>query len=143
MAVDHDSSAGLGTYLGTSASTPIDSSNIGFQFFPYMNCSVISVVKEARMERRKWPWCFRTGVSNQQGRLEPIATTIKKNKRGLGAEQPKKPIKQLKDKDCPESPKIKTRGVSKKMRKIQEFEKKMQEKEFDQDFFRMFWPDNV
>ncbi|XP_042018902.1 uncharacterized protein LOC121766703 [Salvia splendens] len=32
MAVDHDSSAGLGTtHLGTSASTPIDSSNIGFQ----------------------------------------------------------------------------------------------------------------
>ncbi|XP_042023338.1 G patch domain and ankyrin repeat-containing protein 1 homolog [Salvia splendens] len=126
MAVDHDSSAGLGTYLGTSASTPIDSSNIGFQL----------------LKKQGWKEGSGLGVS-EQGRLEPIATTIKKNKRGLGAEQPKKPIKQLKDKDCPESPKIKTRGVSKKMRKIQEFEKKMQEKEFDQDFFRMFWPDNV
>lgn len=40
-------------------------------------------------------------------------------------------------------PKIKVKGIPKKIRKIQEFEKKMQEKEFDRDFFRMFWPDNV
>ncbi|KAL1568727.1 G patch domain and ankyrin repeat-containing protein 1 [Salvia divinorum] len=130
MAVDHDSSAGLGTtHLGTSASTPIDSSNIGFQL----------------LKKQGWKEGTGLGVS-EQGRLEPIATTIKINKRGLGAaEKPKKQIKRSKDKDndCPEPPKIKVRGVSKKMRKIQEFEKKMQEKEFDQNFFRMFWPDNV
>lgn len=33
--------------------------------------------------------------------------------------------------------------ISKKMRKLQEFEKKLQEKEFERAFFREFWPDNV
>lgn len=29
------------------------------------------------------------------------------------------------------------------MRKMQELEKKMQEKEFERAFFREFWPENV
>jgi len=29
------------------------------------------------------------------------------------------------------------------MRKMQEFEKKMREKEFERAFFREFWPENV
>ncbi|XP_057777781.1 uncharacterized protein LOC130996291 [Salvia miltiorrhiza] len=131
MAVDDDSSAGLETtrasHLSTSASTPIDSSNIGFQLL------------------KKQGWKEGTGLgASEQGRLEPIATIVKKNKRGLGAEKAYKEIKQSKDKDKgdPKLPKIKVKGVSKKMRKIQKLEKKMQEKEFDRDFFRMFWPDN-
>lgn len=40
-------------------------------------------------------WCH----LSKQGRLEPIETTVKKNKRGLGAEKAKKVIKQSKDKD--------------------------------------------
>ncbi|XP_047976766.1 G patch domain-containing protein 11 [Salvia hispanica] len=133
MAVDDDCSAGLGTtrasHLRTSASTPIDSSNIGFQL----------------LKKQGWKEGTGLGVS-EQGRLEPIATAVKKNKRGVGAEEAKVQIKKSKvkkDKDDPESPKIKVRGASKKIRKVQEFEKKMQEKEFDRDFFRMFWPDNV
>lgn len=40
-------------------------------------------------------------------------------------------------------PKKKAKGISKKMKKMQEFEKRLQEKEFDRTFFREFWPDNV
>lgn len=132
MAVDEGSSADLGVTrvqdLGSSSSTPLDSSNIGFQL----------------LKKQGWKEGSGLGVF-EQGRLEPIETTVKKNKRGLGAEKAKKVIKQSKDKDKddPELPKIKGKGIPKKIRKIQEFEKKMQEKEFDRDFFRMFWPDNV
>ncbi|MCD9642262.1 hypothetical protein HAX54_028953 [Datura stramonium] len=38
---------------------------------------------------------------------------------------------------------LKTKGMSKKMKKALEFEKRMQEKEFERAFFREFWPDNV
>ncbi|KAL5993367.1 hypothetical protein ACLOJK_014291 [Asimina triloba] len=37
----------------------------------------------------------------------------------------------------------KSKALSKRMRKLEEEEKRMQEKEFDQAFFREFWPDNV
>ncbi|KAK3004653.1 hypothetical protein RJ639_019407 [Escallonia herrerae] len=37
----------------------------------------------------------------------------------------------------------KARKLSKRMKKMQEFEKHLQEKEFEQAFFREFWPDNV
>lgn len=33
--------------------------------------------------------------------------------------------------------------VTKRLRKMQEEEKLMQEKEFERAFFREFWPDNV
>ncbi|KAH6773964.1 D111/G-patch domain-containing protein [Perilla frutescens var. hirtella] len=132
MAVDEGSSAGLGTIRapnsGSSAFIPIDSSNIGFKLL------------------KKQGWKEGTGLGvYEQGRLEPIETIVKKNKRGLGAEKAKKAIEQSKDsdKEDPKLRKIKVKGVSKKIRKIQEFEKQMQEKEFDREFFRMFWPDNV
>lgn len=37
----------------------------------------------------------------------------------------------------------KAKGMSKKMKKVAAFEKRMQEKEFERAFFREFWPDNV
>lgn len=36
-----------------------------------------------------------------------------------------------------------SKSISKKLRKIQEFEKRLKEKEFERAFFREFWPDNV
>ncbi|CAN4123755.1 unnamed protein product [Withania somnifera] len=87
----------------------------------------------------------------KSGRLEPVPAYIKKNKRGLGAEKPKKAEVHPKrprhssdgkilndgDKEC------KTKRISKKMKKVLEFEKHMQEREFERAFFREFWPDNV
>ncbi|KAI3453244.1 hypothetical protein Pfo_009907 [Paulownia fortunei] len=132
MAVDEGFSVGLGmstaSNMGSSASTPIDSSNIGFQLL------------------KKHGWKEGTGLGvSEQGRLEPVQAFIKKNKRGLGADKPKKAIKHSKihDGEDPKLPKSKAKGISKKMMKIQEFEKRLQEKEFDRAFFREFWPDNV
>lgn len=39
--------------------------------------------------------------------------------------------------------KKKTKAVSRKMKKILEFEKQLQEKELVREFYREFWPDNV
>lgn len=39
--------------------------------------------------------------------------------------------------------KKKHKTSSKRVRKMQEEDKRMQEKEFEQAFFREFWPDNV
>ncbi|KAK6146623.1 hypothetical protein DH2020_020492 [Rehmannia glutinosa] len=134
MAVDEGSSMGLGirtaSNMASSGSTPIDSSNIGFQLL------------------KKHGWKEGTGLGvSEQGRLEPVQAFIKKNKRGLGADKPKKAIKHSKidDADDPELPKAKSKakGISKKMKKIQEFEERLQEQEFDRAFFREFWPDNV
>ncbi|TMW91606.1 hypothetical protein EJD97_014119 [Solanum chilense] len=126
----------MGSDEGMSCSTsiPIDSSNLGFKLL------------------KKHGWKEGTGLGiAQQGRLEPVPTYIKKNKRGLGAEKPKKAAvhpkspghfsdrKILKDGDK----ESKTKGMSKKMKKVMEFEKRMQEKEFERAFFREFWPDNV
>ncbi|KAL8520713.1 hypothetical protein ACS0TY_011311 [Phlomoides rotata] len=129
-AIDKGSYVGSGTPSNTasSASTPIDSSNIGFQLL------------------KKHGWKEGTGLGvSEQGRLEPIQTSVKKNKRGLGAEKPKKAVKQSKisDEDNSELPKEKPKRISKKMRKNQEIEKRIEETEFDRAFFRMFWPDNV
>ncbi|KAJ0464503.1 putative G patch domain and ankyrin repeat-containing protein [Helianthus annuus] len=115
----------------SSTSTPIASSNIGFQLL------------------KKHGWKEGTGLGiSQQGRLEPVQTYLKKNKRGLGAEI-KKPHNTGDKKDMPSdktsdtlSKKSKAK-MSKKMRKAQEVEKKLQEKEFERAFFREFWPDNV
>ncbi|MCD7466510.1 hypothetical protein HAX54_003286 [Datura stramonium] len=71
-------SAGLGmstSYAPMSSSTsiPIDSSNVGFKLL------------------KKHGWREGTGLGiAEQGRLEPVPAYIKKNKRGLGAEKPKK-----------------------------------------------------
>ncbi|XP_056693732.1 uncharacterized protein [Spinacia oleracea] len=57
----------------SSSTSALDSSNIGFQLL------------------KKHGWKEGTGLgASQQGRLEPVETYVKKNKRGLGAEKGKK-----------------------------------------------------
>ncbi|KAL5542998.1 hypothetical protein UlMin_010708 [Ulmus minor] len=121
--------------LGSSGGSAgaIDSSNIGFQLL------------------KKHGWKEGTGLGvSEQGRLEPIQTHLKNNKRGLGADKVKK--KALKPLDSAastngkneqERPSKKSKALSKKMKKMQEFEQRLQEKEFERAFFREFWPDNV
>ncbi|GMJ00542.1 hypothetical protein like AT5G08535 [Hibiscus trionum] len=119
--------------LGSSGSSiVIDSSNIGFQLL------------------KKHGWKEGTGLGiSEQGRLEPVKVYVKNNKKGLGAEKKRKTPKSI---DPPESKakndeeqtsRKKTKALSKRLRKIQEQEKQMQEKEFERAFFREFWPDNV
>ncbi|KAF7827469.1 G patch domain and ankyrin repeat-containing protein 1-like protein [Senna tora] len=84
------------------------------------------------------------------GRLEPVEAYVKNNKLGLGADSMKKKAVKThhanasegKNKQEQLSPK-KKKPLSKRMRKMQELEKKMQEKEFERAFFREFWPENV
>ncbi|XP_071707830.1 uncharacterized protein [Rutidosis leptorrhynchoides] len=117
---------------GSSTATPIASSNIGFQLL------------------KKHGWKEGTGLGvSEQGRLEPVQTYQKKNKRGLGAPEIKKPHNAADQKNVTSdetndklSKKSKAK-LSKKMRKAQELEKRLQEKEFERAFFREFWPDNV
>ncbi|TVT97549.1 hypothetical protein EJB05_57212 [Eragrostis curvula] len=114
----------------------IGSSNIGFQLL------------------KKSGWKEGTGLGAQeQGRLEPVETRVKNNKRGLGSKEPKaKPKPKVEDDDVEKDPKKpkqdmptkrKTKLAAKRIRKIQEEEKRLQEKEFEMAFFREFWPDNV
>ncbi|GAA0175235.1 hypothetical protein LIER_28455 [Lithospermum erythrorhizon] len=120
--------------ITNSSQIPIASSNIGFQLL------------------KKHGWKEGTGLGvSEQGRLEPIETHVKKNKKGLGAERDKKRGKE-KSKSCEKqsnegtqraSTGVKKKSISKKMRKMLEDEKRMEEKEFEQAFFREFWPDNV
>uniref|UniRef100_A0A5B7BEH3 Putative G patch domain and ankyrin repeat-containing protein 1 n=1 Tax=Davidia involucrata TaxID=16924 RepID=A0A5B7BEH3_DAVIN len=125
---------GDGGVASTSSATPIDSSNIGFQIL------------------KKHGWKEGTGLGiSEQGRLEPVQAYLKKNKRGLGAdkvktapkcsENIKKPPTDGKTDELPSRNKAK--NISKRMKKMQEFEKQLQEKEFERAFFREFWPDNV
>ncbi|XP_038719044.1 G patch domain and ankyrin repeat-containing protein 1 homolog [Tripterygium wilfordii] len=116
----------------SSSSAAIDSSNIGFQLL------------------KKHGWKEGTGLGvSEQGRLEPVQAHLKSNKRGLGAEVKRKNHKSLESvtpkgkQDKEQQPSKKSKALSKKMRKMQEIEKRMQEKEFDRAFFREFWPDNV
>ncbi|KAK2635150.1 hypothetical protein Ddye_029942 [Dipteronia dyeriana] len=117
----------------SGSSTAIDSSNIGFKLL------------------KKHGWKEGTGLGIcEQGRLEPIRTCLKNNKRGLGAEKVKKkvpkplevPNLECKNYKKEQIPPKKSRA-SKKMRKMQELEKKLQETEFERAFRREFWPDNV
>ncbi|KAK7343287.1 hypothetical protein VNO77_11918 [Canavalia gladiata] len=119
---------------GSSGSaTVFDSSNIGFQLL------------------KKQGWKEGTGLGiSEQGRLEPVETHVKNNKRGLGADKVKKkavkPDHSNSSKGNNQQEHLsqkKTKALSKRMRKMQEFEKKMQEKEFERAFFREFWPENV
>ncbi|TVU32209.1 hypothetical protein EJB05_23931 [Eragrostis curvula] len=105
----------------------IGSSNIGFQLL------------------KKSGWKEGTGLGAQeQGRLEPVETRVKNNKRGLGSKEPKaKPKPKVEDDDRDIPTKRKTKLAAKRIRKIQEEEKRLQEKEFEMAFFREFWPDNV
>ncbi|KAJ3682256.1 hypothetical protein LUZ60_014829 [Juncus effusus] len=107
----------------------IDSSNVGFQLL------------------KKCGWKEGTGLgAAEQGRLEPVETCVKNNKRGLGSEKEKKKLQIQKDPNSKVEKKSETKKkakISKRMRKMQEEEKRLQETEFDRSFFRDFWPDNV
>ncbi|XP_010521493.1 PREDICTED: PIN2/TERF1-interacting telomerase inhibitor 1 [Tarenaya hassleriana] len=111
----------------------IDSSNIGFQL----------------LKKHGWKEGSGLGVA-EQGRLEPVEAQLKHNKRGLGADRPKKKrtkpqttTSQNDEKGEEGGVSKKSKKLSKKMRKMMEFEKHLQEKEFERAFFREFWPDNV
>ncbi|XP_059656182.1 uncharacterized protein LOC132303112 [Cornus florida] len=135
--VDGFRGIGVGNEPGasTSSTTPIDSSNIGFQLL------------------KKHGWKEGTGLGiSEQGRLEPIQAYLKKNKRGLGADKVKKKMPQRSEnieklasdgKNDKVPSKNKAKAISKRMKKMQEFEERLKEKEFEQAFFREFWPDNV
>ncbi|XP_048429017.1 protein pxr1 isoform X2 [Pyrus x bretschneideri] len=122
---------GNGMVSSSCSSTAINSSNIGFQLL------------------KKHGWKEGTGLGiSEQGRLEPVQTYLKNNKRGLGAEKLKKALKPpdstaLIKKNDQEGQSRKGKGLSKKMKKMQELEKNLQEREFERAFFREFWPDNV
>lgn len=127
------------------STTAIDSSNIGFLLL------------------KKHGWKEGTGLGiSEQGRLEPVQTYLKNNKRGLGADHNKKLLvkknnttesssapassssSSSKDKTSQDrSSSRKSKALSKKQRKMQELEKRLQDKEFERGFFREFWPDNV
>ncbi|KAF1878859.1 hypothetical protein Lal_00047531 [Lupinus albus] len=122
--------------LGSTNSTiAIDSSNIGFQL----------------LKKHGWKEGSGLGIS-EQGRIEPVETYVKNNKRGLGADKVKKKIVKPDHSDASkgnsqqEHSQKKTKAenaLSKRMKKMEEIEKKMQEKEFERAFFREFWPENV
>ncbi|GAV62361.1 G-patch domain-containing protein [Cephalotus follicularis] len=127
----------MGDSSSSYSATAIDSSNIGFQLL------------------KKQGWKEGTGLGiGEQGRLEPVQPYLKTNKRGLGADtlqkisKPKTP-NSSKDKNHKEeeeeeqSCSKKSKALSKKMRKMHEFEKRLQEREFERNFFRQFWPDDV
>ncbi|KAB5543894.1 hypothetical protein DKX38_012006 [Salix brachista] len=124
------------------STTAIDSSNIGFQLL------------------KKQGWKEGTGLGiSEQGRLEPVQTYLKNNKRGLGSDHDKKLLvkknnttdsssasasSSSKDKNNQDRPSSrKSKALSKKHRKMQELEKRLQDQEFERAFFREFWPDNV
>lgn len=125
------------------STTAIDSSNIGFLLL------------------KKHGWKEGTGLGiSEQGRLEPVQTYLKNNKRGLGADHNKKLLvkknnttesssapassSSSKDKTSQDrSSSRKSKALSKKQRKMRELEKRLQDKEFERGFFREFWPDNV
>ncbi|KAM0854928.1 hypothetical protein ACQ4PT_050106 [Festuca glaucescens] len=110
----------------------IDSSNVGFQLL------------------KKSGWKEGTGLGAQeQGRLEPVETRVKNNKRGLGSKEPKpKPVVNDDVETAPKRHKVvpstkRAKLAAKRIRKMQEEEKRAQEKEFEIAFFREFWPENV
>ncbi|KAF5444449.1 hypothetical protein F2P56_033580 [Juglans regia] len=111
----------------------IDSSNIGFLLL------------------KKHGWKEGTGLgASEQGRLEPVQAYLKNNKRGLGADKVKMVAKKSyvtaasnEKNDQDHLPLKKCKTLSKRMRKMQELEKQLQEKEFERAFYREFWPDNV
>eukprot|EP00268_Persea_americana_P005638 TRINITY_DN11907_c0_g1_i1.p1 TRINITY_DN11907_c0_g1~~TRINITY_DN11907_c0_g1_i1.p1 ORF type:complete len:135 (-),score=26.52 TRINITY_DN11907_c0_g1_i1:193-564(-) len=123
----------MGEELGSN-SRAIGSSNIGYKLL------------------KKQGWKEGTGLGiSEQGRLVPLQTHVKNDKRGLGAEKKKKntanrledPVTESADDNEQVKSKKKHKTSSKRVRKMQEEDKRMQEKEFEQAFFREFWPDNV
>ncbi|KAG5549394.1 uncharacterized protein LOC131325238 isoform X2 [Rhododendron vialii] len=128
---------GIGLGSGSTSSSsqaPIDSSNIGFQLL------------------KKHGWKEGTGLGiSEQGRLEPVQAFLKKNKRGLGAEKVQEKPQMVENSEHPASNRKndkvssgkKAKAISKRMKKLQDLEQRLQEKEFERAFFREFWPDNV
>ncbi|XP_050373853.1 uncharacterized protein LOC126791440 [Argentina anserina] len=117
--------------IASSSSTAINSSNIGFQL----------------LKKHGWKEGSGLGIC-EQGRLEPVETYLKNNKRGLGADKIRKALKPpdpspLSRKCDQELHTKRSKGLSKKMKKMRELESRLQEKEFERAFFREFWPDNV
>nr|XP_009589515.1 G patch domain and ankyrin repeat-containing protein 1 homolog isoform X2 [Nicotiana tomentosiformis] len=103
-------SAGLGlsmSYAETGASStsiPIHSSNLGFKLL------------------KKHGWREGTGLGiAEQGRLEPVPTYIKKNKRGLGAEKSKKAAEHHKSSGLSLGGRIVKDGEKEKVRLRSEF----------------------
>jgi ParB-like chromosome segregation protein Spo0J len=86
-----------------------------------------------------------------QGRLAPLETHIKQDRRGIGAETKKKKrvIASLKDSQDQQGLSKKQgetkeeKGLSKKARKAHARAQQEQEQAFTRDFFREFWPENV
>lgn len=120
------------TSYSAPSSTPIGSSNIGFQLL------------------KKHGWKEGSGLGiHEQGRLEPLEAYAKKNKRGLGADKVKKEKQKSEnaenhsDQKEKQPSKKQMKGMTKKMRKMQEFEKRLKEKEIERAIFREFWLDNV
>ncbi|KMZ74200.1 G-patch domain containing protein, expressed [Zostera marina] len=119
---------------GGMSSSAIDSSNVGFKML------------------KKCGWREGTGLGiSGQGRLEPVEAHVKNNKTGLGADKiqtklkhrSKQSSKELQSEKDILKPKKKTKAMSKRLRKMLEEDERMKEKQFQQAFFREFWPDNV
>lgn len=118
------------TGTGSISHDSVQRSNIGFQLL------------------KKCGWKEGTGLgAAEQGRLHPIETHVKYDKRGIGAEKKQKPVISLTPKENEQKQARKTqkksKTLSKMLRKLQDEEKRMQENEFERAFFREFWPDNV
>jgi len=115
---------------GSISRNAVQCSNIGFQLL------------------KKCGWKEGTGLgAAEQGRLHPIETHVKHDKRGIGAEKKLKPVinSTAKENDQKQAKTIqkKSKTLSKRLRKLQAEEKRMQEQEFERAFFREFLPDNV
>ncbi|CAM6028796.1 unnamed protein product [Sphagnum balticum] len=86
---------------------------------------------------KKSGWKEGTGLgASEQGRLAPLETHIKQDRRGIGAETNKKKRKQGETEK-------EQKGLSKKARKARARAQQEQEQAFTRDFFREFWPENV
>ncbi|KAJ7559306.1 hypothetical protein O6H91_04G078900 [Diphasiastrum complanatum] len=95
---------------------------------------------------KKSGWKEGTGLGVfAQGRLDPVQTEMKLDRRGIGAERKvKRNIEGTPNRLHEEKPKTKAQKVlSKKVRKAQIEEERLQEKAFICDFLREFWPENV
>ncbi|KAH8942853.1 hypothetical protein BDL97_13G017800 [Sphagnum fallax] len=101
---------------------------------------------------KKSGWKEGTGLgASEQGRLAPLETHVKQDRRGIGAENKKKKrvIASLKDSQDQHGLSKKQgetkeeKGLSKKARKAHARAQQEQEQAFTRDFFREFWPENV
>ncbi|KAL2545729.1 G patch domain-containing protein 11 [Forsythia ovata] len=155
---DDASSSGLGmdrvSNMGSSTSTPINSSNIGFQgrlepVHAYVNNNKRGLgsykpkkAKEQLGNLENPDGKCETDLEEVENNFAPpknIPNQLRSPTNGLE-------LIQVLDKrvvGVPLLPKKKAKGISKKLKKMQEFEERLQEKEFDRTFFREFWPDNV